>query len=94
MSWAVKDEAERCTSHDSSRQRQQPLNRHLIPRLFHLGGRLFELHHLLVALSYRVLERSRTLVRTFVGLQVVNLHVDAEFVRRRKIRFHAWPHFR
>src|SRR5882672_4536557 len=75
------------------RQRQQPLDRHLVSYLLHVCGSFFELHHLLVALPHRVLERRTALVRGVVRLQVVHLHVNSKLVRSRKISLKPWPHF-
>src|SRR6266481_5452864 len=64
-------------------ERQQTFDSDLFAGLLHLFGSFLELHDLLVALLYRVLEGGAGLMRFVVGLEVVNLHVDAElFVGR------------
>src|SRR4029077_16094492 len=78
---------------DQCGQRQKPFNGHLIAGLLHVGGGLFELHHLLVALLHGVGEVGVALVGFLVTLQVVNLKIDAELVGCGEIRFEARTHF-
>src|SRR6266481_8044301 len=68
-------------------QRQKPLDGHLIAGLLHIGGSLFELHHLLVALLYRIDEAGVAFVSFFVALQVINLEVDAKLVGGGEVPF-------
>src|SRR5512135_1677384 len=73
-------------------QRQKPLDGHLVAGLLHVGGSLFELHYLLVALLNGIDEARIAFVGFFVALQVVNLEIDAELVGGGKVRLQARPH--
>src|SRR6266481_2900369 len=57
---------------------QEALNRYLVAGLLHLFRSLLELQDLILALLDGVLERRAALVRLVVGLQVINLQVNAK----------------
>src|SRR5215472_3084128 len=75
-----------------SGKRQEPLDGYLLSRLLQVVGSFLELHalHRIIAALDRELEIRARLMRGVIGFQIIDLHVNAEFVGGREIALQPW----